>query len=82
MIIGIFPKDVRISWESHLFGVVVGLGVAFLETFTTKKPEEIELSNISTTYSSDMNEFYQDTHYFNITYISDQQSSVDDKPEK
>ena len=28
MIYGIFPMDPRVSWESHLFGVITGIGVA------------------------------------------------------
>jgi membrane associated rhomboid family serine protease len=27
---GIFPFDYKISWESHLFGAIIGLGLAFL----------------------------------------------------
>jgi len=60
MVWGIFPYEPSMSWESHLMGMMVGLGLAILyrkEGPVIKKPEweEEEDSNISFESESESN---------------------------
>lgn len=36
MVWGIFPNDVSISWEGHLSGALVGIGLAFIQKVDTQ----------------------------------------------
>ena len=40
MIWGIFPIDMKISWESHLFGGLTGTALAFIYVDRGPKTEE------------------------------------------
>ena len=79
MIVGIFPKDIHVSWESHLFGVVVGLAVAFLEAFTGRKEEVIETSNISSTYTIGLDDYFQYIGYYDVNFTNEQKSQTDEE---
>lgn len=41
MIVGIFPEDPNVSWESHLFGAIMGLFTAVLFSGTTLNRKRI-----------------------------------------
>ena len=67
MIAGIFPKDIHISWESHLAGVLVGLGLAVVEAAKIRK-ETVPQIPYSTTYFENLNQFGTNGTYQNISY--------------
>lgn len=68
MIAGIFPKDIHISWESHLAGVLIGLGLAALESIKTRK-EILPTIPFSTTYFDNLNQFETDGTQHEIKYF-------------
>jgi len=67
MIAGIFPKDIHISWESHLAGVLVGLGLAVVEATKIRK-ETIPEIPYSTTYFENLNYFETNGTQQDINY--------------
>ena len=68
MIAGIFPKDIHISWESHLAGVLVGLGLAIVEATKIRK-EIVPKISYSTTYFENLNYFEPTGTQQNINYF-------------
>lgn len=54
MIVGIFPDEPGISWESHLFGGIMGLITAILFSGVDKKEEEIPDEEQSYFFSRDV----------------------------
>ncbi len=68
MIAGIFPKDVHISWESHLAGVLTGIGLAIIEALRIHKKRDLT-SICSTTYFDNLNQFETDGTQQEIKYF-------------
>jgi membrane associated rhomboid family serine protease len=59
MIWGIFPLQPTVSWESHLFGGIIGIVLAFLyrhTTETTKNIERIEQEHKRKSFDDYMNQ--------------------------
>ena len=76
MIAGIFPKDIHISWESHLAGVLTGMGLAINEAMKMRKKHDLT-DTYSTTYFDSLNQFENKGTYPNIRYFY---SEEEDRP--
>ncbi|HIE15499.1 MAG TPA: rhomboid family intramembrane serine protease [Bacteroidales bacterium] len=73
MILGLFPKDIHISWESHIAGVLTGFGIAVLESYKIWKSSST--TPFSSTYFNKINRFNTTSTYTNIRYFYNEKNT-------
>lgn len=75
MFLGVLPNQEGISWESHLFGGIVGIAVAYI--FKTSIVDQEETQNDPWLQESEKNDFFLDRDAFDKTKQQRQAEQVD-----
>ncbi len=75
MIAGLFPKDIHISWESHLAGVLVGLGLSVVEAVKTRQKTQSTIP-FSTTYFDELSQFDSTGTFREINFFYNEENDT------
>ncbi len=78
MLIGLFPIEEGVSWESHLFGVVAGMIVAYLYRHD-KEPDEIKQPYEWETLEEEKKPFFEEGTFEDSPYYTKDKPNIFDQ---